>query len=71
MIEKITPHPTKAINGFYLTQIIFTKWVEAIPMKTVATKDVINFVREHVIHRFRISQTITTGGGLVFCFRRI
>jgi hypothetical protein len=32
----------------------FTKWVEAIPMKTVTSKDVINFIKEHVIHRFGI-----------------
>jgi hypothetical protein len=44
----------------------FTKWVEAIPMKLVATKDVINFVKEQVIHRFGIPQTITTDGGSVF-----
>jgi transposase InsO family protein len=44
----------------------FTKWVEAIPMKTVTSKDVINFIKEHVIHRFGIPQTITTNGGLVF-----
>jgi hypothetical protein len=35
-------------------------------MKSVASKDVINFVKEHVIHRFRIPQTITTDGGSVF-----
>jgi transposase InsO family protein len=40
--------------------------VEAIPLKSVASKDVINFVKEHVIHRFGIPQTITTDGGSVF-----
>jgi hypothetical protein len=32
----------------------FTKWVEVIPMKSVTSKDVINFIKEHVIHRFGI-----------------
>jgi hypothetical protein len=32
----------------------------------VASKNVINFVKEHVIHRFGIPQTITTDGGSVF-----
>jgi ribonuclease HI len=41
-------------------------WVEAVPMKSVASKNVINFVKEHVIHRFGIPQTITTDGGSVF-----
>jgi transposase InsO family protein len=44
----------------------FTKWVEVIPMKIVTSKDVINFIKEHVIHRFEIPQTITTDGGSVF-----
>jgi hypothetical protein len=44
----------------------FTKWVEAVPMKSVESKDVINFVKKHVIHRFGIPQTITTDGGSVF-----
>jgi transposase InsO family protein len=35
-------------------------------MKSVASRDVIQFVKEHVIHRFRIPQTITTDGGSVF-----
>jgi hypothetical protein len=44
----------------------FTKWVEAIPMKSVTSKDVVNFIKERVIHRFQIPQTITTDGGSVF-----
>ena len=44
----------------------FTKWVEAIPMKKVEQKDVISFIKEHIIHRFGISQTITTNQGTMF-----
>jgi hypothetical protein len=69
--------PTKAVKGQALTDLIaerintnitdyFIKWVEAIPMKTVTSKDVINFIKEHVIHRFGIPQTITTNGGSVY-----
>jgi hypothetical protein len=35
-------------------------------MKTVTSKDVINFIKEHVIYKFGIPQTITTDGGSVF-----
>ncbi|XP_015571051.1 uncharacterized protein LOC107260821 [Ricinus communis] len=38
----------------------FTKWVEAIPMKKVEQRDVIQFIKEHGIHRFGIPQSITT-----------
>jgi hypothetical protein len=37
-------------------------------MKTVTSKDAINFIKEHVIHRFGIPHTITTDGGSVFIF---
>jgi hypothetical protein len=66
MIGKINPSSSKGHQ--YILAIIdyFTKWVEAIPMKSVTSKDVINFIKEHVIHRFEISQTITADGGPVF-----
>ena len=51
------------VSGYHR---LLTKWVEAIPMKSVSTKDVIKFVKEHVIHRFGIPQTIMTDGGSVF-----
>ena len=35
-------------------------------MRSVASKDVINFVKEHIIHRFGIPKTVTTDGGSVF-----
>ena len=35
-------------------------------MRTVASRDMISFVKEHIIHRFGIPQTITTDGGSVF-----
>jgi hypothetical protein len=58
MIGKINPPSSKG-HQFILTIIdYFTKWVEAVPMKSVASKDVINFVKEHVIHRFGIPRTI-------------
>ena len=46
----------------------FTKWVEAIPLKTVASKEIIEFVKEHIIYRFGTPQTITTDQGSMFIF---
>jgi hypothetical protein len=66
MIGKINPPSSKG-HQFILAIIdYFTKWVEAVPMKSVTSRDIINFVKEHVIHRFGIPQTITTDGGSVF-----
>jgi transposase InsO family protein len=66
MIGKINPPSSKGHQYILAITDYFTKWVEAIPMKLVTSKDVINFIKEHVIHRFGIPQTITTDGGLVF-----
>jgi hypothetical protein len=66
MISKINPPSSKGQQFILAITDYFTKWVEAVPMKSVASKDVINFVKEYVIHRFGIPQTITTDGGSVF-----
>jgi hypothetical protein len=66
MIGKINPPSSKGHQFILAITDYFTKWVKAIPMKSVASKDINNLVKEHVIHRFRIPQTITTDGGSVF-----
>jgi hypothetical protein len=44
----------------------FTKWVEAIPLKKVTSENMVEFVKEHIIYRFGIPQTITTDQGAQF-----
>jgi hypothetical protein len=44
----------------------FSKWVEAIPIKTVTSDNMIDFVKEHIVYRFGILQTITTNQGSQF-----
>ena len=41
----------------------FTKWVEAIPLKMVTSKNMVDFVKEHIVYHFGIPQTITTDQG--------
>jgi hypothetical protein len=65
MISKINPPSSKGHHILAITDY-FTKWVEAIPMKSVTSMGVINFIKEHVIHRFGIPQAIMTDGGSVF-----
>jgi hypothetical protein len=65
MIGKINPPSSKGHQFILAITDYFTKLVEAIPMKSVASRDVIQFVKEHVIHRFGIPQTTKTEGGLV------
>ena len=44
----------------------FTKWVEAIPLKKAEKKDVIQFIKEQIIHKFGIPQSITIDQGTMF-----
>ena len=44
----------------------FTMWVEAIPLKTVTSKNMVDFVKEHIVYHFGIPQTITTDQGTMF-----
>jgi hypothetical protein len=68
MIDKINPPSGKGHQYILAIMDYFTKWVEAIPMKSVTSKDVDNFIKEYVIHMFEIPQTIMTDGGSVFIF---
>jgi hypothetical protein len=54
MIGKISPPSSKGHQFILAITDYFTKWVEVIPMKSVASRDVIQFIKEHVIHRFEI-----------------
>ena len=44
----------------------FTKWVETILLKTMTSKNMIDFVQEHIIYQFGITQTIMTDHGTTF-----
>jgi transposase InsO family protein len=38
----------------------FTKWTEAVLLKNMTHREVIEFITEHIIHRFGIPQILTT-----------
>ena len=49
-----------------VTTDYFTKWVDVIPLKTVTSKCMVDFVKEHIVYHFGIPQTITTDQGTMF-----
>jgi hypothetical protein len=63
LIGQINPPSSKGHNFVLLATNYFTKWVEAIPLKKVTSENMIEFVKEHIIYRFGIPQTITTDQG--------
>ena len=66
LIGKIYPASSKRHNFILVAIDYFTKWVEAVPLKKVEHKDVIQFIKESIIHRFGIPQSITTDQGTMF-----
>ena len=57
-IGQINPPSSKGRFVLVATDY-FTKWTEAVPLKNMTHKEVIEFITEHIIHRFGIPQTLT------------
>jgi hypothetical protein len=48
----------------------FTKWTKVVALKNMTHREIIDFIIEHIIHRFGIHQTLTTEQVLLLCQRR-
>jgi hypothetical protein len=49
----------------------FTKWIEAVSLKNIRHKEMIEFITEHIIHRSDIPQTLTMGQGISFVSKEV
>jgi transposase InsO family protein len=66
LIGQIFPSSSKGQKFVLVERNYFTKWVEVFPLKVASSTNVIEFIREHVIYRFRVPQSITTDQGKMF-----
>jgi len=66
LIGQIYPPSSKGHKFILVATDYFTKWGETIPLKNVTSANMIDFVKEHIIYQFGISQTITTDQGTMF-----
>jgi transposase InsO family protein len=66
LIGQINPPSGKGHKFVLLATDYFTKWVEAIPLKKVTSENMVEFVKDHIIYKFGIPQTITTDQGTQF-----
>ena len=66
IIGQTYPPSSKGHKFVVVAMDYFTKWVEAIPLKTVMSQNMIDFIQEHIIYRYGIPKTITTDQGAMF-----
>src|SRR5688572_20672770 len=66
LIGQIYPPSSKGHKFILVATDYFTKWVEAIPLRAVTSVTMADFVRDHIVYRFGIPQTITTDQGTMF-----
>jgi transposase InsO family protein len=66
LIGQIYPPSSKGHKFILVATDYFIKWVEVISLKKVTSANMIDFVKEHIVYRFGIPQTITTDQGTMF-----
>jgi hypothetical protein len=70
-IGQIHPPSSKEHRFVLVATDYFTKWIEAVPLKNMTHMEVIEFITEHIIHRFGIPQTLTIDQGTSFVSKKV
>ena len=66
-----TSQPSKGHRFVLVATDYFTKWTEAVPLKNMTHKEIIEFITEHIIHRFGIPQTLIIDQGTSFVSKKV
>ncbi|XP_034212946.1 uncharacterized protein LOC117625510 [Prunus dulcis] len=66
LIGKIYLASSKQHCFIIVATYYFTKWVEAKPVKSITSQEIITFIEEQIIQRFGIPESITTDRGSSF-----
>jgi hypothetical protein len=69
-IGEIHPSSSKGHRFMLVATDYFTKWTKVVALKNMTHREVIEFITEHIIHRFGIPQTLTTDQGTSLCQKR-
>ena len=70
-IGQINPPSSKGHRFVLVATDYFTKCTEAVPLKNMTHRELIEFITEHIIHRFGIPQTLTTDQGSSFISKEV
>jgi hypothetical protein len=65
-IGEIHPRLSKGHRFILVATDYFTMWTEAVPLRNMTRREVISFMREHIIYWFGVPQTLTTDQGPSF-----
>ncbi|XP_020410884.1 uncharacterized protein LOC109946696 [Prunus persica] len=68
---KIYPASSKQHCFIIVATDYFTKWVEAKPVKSTTSQEIITFTEEQIVQRFGIPESITTDRGSSFISREM
>ncbi|KAL1299817.1 hypothetical protein AAHE18_18G135300 [Arachis hypogaea] len=71
LIGQIHPPSSKGHKFILVSVDYFSKWVEAIPLREVTHNEIIDFIEEHIVHRFGIPQSITIDQGTMFIKKKV
>ena len=70
-IGEIHPSSSKRHQFVLMATNYFTKWTEAVALKNMMHKGLIEFITEHIIHRFGIPQILTTDQSTSFMSKEV
>jgi hypothetical protein len=70
-IRQIHPSSSKGHRFVLVATDYFTKWPKVVPLKNMTHKEVIEFITEHIIHKFGIPQTLATDQGTLFTLGQV
>ena len=70
-IGQINPPSSKGHRFVLVATDYFTKWTEAVSLKNMTHKNLVEFITEHIIHRFSIPQTLMTDQGSSFISKEV
>jgi hypothetical protein len=70
-VGQIHPSSSKGHRFVLVATDYFTKWTEAVLLKYMTHREVINFISKHIIHRFGIPQILATDQGSSFMSHQV
>jgi hypothetical protein len=70
-VGQIHPASSKRHRFVLVATDYFTKWTEVVSLKNMTHREVIQFILEHIIHRFGIPQILTTDQGSSFMSHQV